>query len=576
MAEPRPEAQIIAMQLRQRKSLGVLGLSLLVAVAAAACEGDEGAAGAPGADGASGPVGGQGPAGPAGPGGPQGPGGGTSVDPSLAPTAKLIAAFGGEAALSGLRSLTVKAKGTRFIVGEGYEPEDEPAAVSSFEVDTSWDVQGGDLRLDYRRKLLFLGSDVTYSEFLRDDGGWREGVDSVFGAPSGPMPSDRWASGRRQQQLLHPELIARELAADPSKVRDAGAGVLGGVLHHRLELTAAGAPVTLWVEAATGRLSKLETLENEHVSGDVPLEVFYDDWRAVEGGPAQPRRVILALGGRVLHDEARSEIVANPTLPATTFAVPGGASIGAVDAAVATVGEHNAQFHQQFASLGIPLDGLQIAIDPIQISPGVWHIRGGSHNSLVVEQQAGVVVVEAPLYPARSDALLSWIRGQLPTKPVTHVVVTHFHDDHSGGLRSFVAAGAKVVAGEAAVGFYREAFRAPRTLAPDTLSAAPRPAVIEPVAAGGTRVLADALRPVTVSTIDTSHAADMVVASVDGTTFVSDIYSPGNPPTLGVTGLIELRTSVQAQGLAVTRYAGGHGQIGTPAELDQLIADLTP
>ncbi|HEU4533314.1 MAG TPA: MBL fold metallo-hydrolase, partial [Polyangiaceae bacterium] len=277
----------------------------------------------------------------------------------------------------------------------------------------------------------------------------------------------------------------------------------------------------------------------------------------------------------VLHDETRGEIVANPALPPDVFNVPGGGQPGPVDAGLAATGEHNAQFHQQFAGLGIPLDGQQLAVDPVEIAPGVWHVRGGSHNSLVVEQQAGVVVVEAPLYPARGDALLAWVRQALPTKPVTHVVATHFHDDHSGGLRSFVAAGAKVVVGAPALGFYREAFRAPRTVSPDALSAAPRPAVFEAVEPGGTKLLNDPVRPVNVVSIDTSHAADMVVAEVGGTVFVSDIYSPGQPP-LGVTGLLELRASVQAQNLAVTRYAGGHGQLGTPAELDQLIDDLTP
>jgi glyoxylase-like metal-dependent hydrolase (beta-lactamase superfamily II) len=571
MARDGAGAHMSAMRNGLSKTLGVFGLFSVMAFAA--CEGDEGPAGPAGGQGPAGPAGGQGPAGP---GGEQGPPGAGGVDPSLTPTAKLVSGFGGEAALSGLKALSFEAEGTRWIVGEGYTPESGPSTAGTFELKAVWDVQGGDLRLDYRRELLsFFAGNVTYSEILRDDGGYRVGVDSVFGGVDGPLPSDRWASGRRQQRLLHPEIIAREIAADPARAAAAGGGVIAGALHHKLEVSDPVAPLTLWVDAASGRLTKISTLESEHGAGDRELEVFYTDWQPVAGGPAVPWHVVLSLGGHVLHDETRSAVAANPAVDANAFAPPGGAAVGPIDASLAERGENAAQFHQQFASAGIPLDGLQTSIQPVELSPGVWHIRTGSHNSLVVEQQAGVVVVEAPLYPARSDALLGWIGANIPNKPVTHVVATHFHDDHSGGLRSFVAAGARVVAGEAAVGFYREAFRARRTVEPDRLAEAPRPAVIEPVAPGAKVVLDDAQRRVSVYTIDTAHAADMVVAEVGGAVFVSDIYSPGLPGGF-LQGLLELRSSVQSQGVPVTSYVGGHGATSTPADLDQLIDDLTP
>jgi glyoxylase-like metal-dependent hydrolase (beta-lactamase superfamily II) len=574
MARRAAEAHISAMRNGLSKKLGVLGL--LSVVAFAACEGDEGPAGPAGGAGPSGPAGGQGPAGPAGPGGEAGPPGAGGVDQSLTPTAKLVSGFGGQEALSGLKALSLEAKGARWMPGEGYTPEDEPQPAGTFELKALWDVQGGDLRLDYKRKLQGLFSnELTYSEILRDDGGYRVGVDSAFGGADGALSADRWASSRRQQRLLHPEIIAREIAADPARAVDVGAGALAGVLHHRLEVSDPVAPLTLWVEAATGRLTKISTVESEHVSGDKALEVLYADWERAAGGPALPRRVVLSLGGHVLHDETRSALVVNPAVDANAFVPPGGAAVGSTDAALAERGETSSQFHQAFLSFGVPLDGFQATIDPVVLAPGVWHIRTGSHNSLVVEQQNGVVVVEAPLYPERSDALLAWIGTTIPNKPVTHVVATHFHDDHSGGLRSFVAAGAKVVAGEAAVGFYREVFHARRTIDPDKLAGSPRPAVIESVAPGASVSLNDPTRTVNVYTVDTAHAADMLIAEVGGAVFVSDIYSPGTPGGF-LTALLELRSSVQSQNIAVTSYVGGHGTTSTPADLDQRIDELTP
>jgi glyoxylase-like metal-dependent hydrolase (beta-lactamase superfamily II) len=60
-----------------------------------------------------------------------------------------------------------------------------------------------------------------------------------------------------------------------------------------------------------------------------------------------------------------------------------------------------------------------------------------------------VVVIDALGSPALARRLLEHIRA-LTDKPVTHVVVTHYHADHIYGLQAFKAAGARVLAHEAA------------------------------------------------------------------------------------------------------------------------------
>jgi glyoxylase-like metal-dependent hydrolase (beta-lactamase superfamily II) len=42
--------------------------------------------------------------------------------------------------------------------------------------------------------------------------------------------------------------------------------------------------------------------------------------------------------------------------------------------------------------------------------------------------------IEAPTDEARSIAVLETIRTLIPAKPVQHVVTTHHHFDHIGGL----------------------------------------------------------------------------------------------------------------------------------------------
>lgn len=519
-------------------------------VAAAGCEGDTG------------------PAGPAGQEGPQGPAGG--LDPSLSATDKLLTTLGGKTAVAGLQTISATITGQRSVLDEGFFPGDPATAGAAFTATLRWDVATRDLRIDYQRTVAApLPGTYTFTELLRADGGWVDGVDNFFGAPGGALASERWASARRQQLYLHPEVIAQELAAGTRTSKDAGVGVIGGVLHHRLEVADAVSPWTLWIEVGTGRLSKISAVENDHFRADVPVEVFYADYSDAGAGLSLPRRAVMTVDGEVVHEELRTTLTANTAIAASTFAVPGGGQPTVV-ADQAAGGERSHQFFEMFSGVGIPLAARQTTVVPTELVPGVWHLAGGTHNSLVVEQATGVVVVEAPLYADRSEALLSWIATNL-RKPVTHVVATHFHGDHAGGLRTFVAAGATVVAGDAALGLYRQVFAAPRTIEPDDLATTPRLASLRGVDFGDQVTLADATLPVEIYTVNTTHAADMVVAVAGGILFVSDIFSPGIPAS--PAALRELRQAITDHPtVVVARIAGGHGGTATLAELDALIA----
>jgi hypothetical protein len=107
-----------------------------------------------------------------------------------------------------------------------------------------------------------------------------------------------------------------------------------------------------------------------------------------------------------------------------------------------------------------------------QLAPGVWLLGGGSHNSVLVEFRDFLAVVEAPLNDERSQAVVAEIRRLVPNKPIRYVVNTHYHWDHSGGLRGIVAAGAnQIVTSEDNAEYYsRIMFGQPRHLMPDSLS----------------------------------------------------------------------------------------------------------
>jgi glyoxylase-like metal-dependent hydrolase (beta-lactamase superfamily II) len=495
--------------------------------------------------------------------GPAGPAGG--FDPEAPALDKAFAGVGGKDALTALDGVRIAATGERLMTLEGFLPEDDSAPVSTFTTDTAVDVAGDRLRIDYDRKLPIFGAQTDYAAIIDGDVGVIDGVESVFGTPGGAMSSQRWGATMRQHYLLHPQLLLRDVALGKRTATEAGVAVRDGELRQRIEITDGVRPISLFVDRYTGDITELATLENDMVSGDAALEAHYLGWRTWDGDVRFPSEVAITLAGQPWHLEHRDSVTTAAALADTLFAFPAGSSPTHVEAD-AVRGARNGQFHEGFAGLGVPLDVDQTFVEPQQLAPGVFHLRGGSHHSLVVEQAAGVVVVEAPLNEARAKALFAWVATNIPGKPVTHVIATHHHRDHVGSLRTFVARGAKIVVGEAARPHFSRAFRAARTLEPDELSATPRAATILTVPAAGQITLADATRPVRVIALDSTHSADMVVAYVPNqrVLFVSDIFSPGFPAN--PFGAREVLAAVQP--LAIDMIAGGHGGVGPKTELE--------
>jgi glyoxylase-like metal-dependent hydrolase (beta-lactamase superfamily II) len=205
------------------------------------------------------------------------------------------------------------------------------------------------------------------------------------------------------------------------------------------------------------------------VLGDTPIEFRYSEYRDF-GGIRFPARIERVAAGLPWYELTVSAVRANVAVP---LSIP--AEVAANPAPAMT------------------------RVDVTQIAPGVHNFGGGSHNSVVVEQAKGLVVIEAPLDEARSLAVIEKIHATFPGRPIRCVVNTHAHFDHAGGLRTYVAQGITVVTHERNAAYYRRAWAAPRTLEPDLLAAQPREARFETFA--DRLVLEDAVRPVEIHRI---------------------------------------------------------------------------
>ena len=127
------------------------------------------------------------------------------------------------------------------------------------------------------------------------------------------------------------------------------------------------------------------------------------------------------------------------------------------------------------ANIGVPAE-ISSASAPVvkvtsdELAPGVYYLKGGTHHSVAIEQNDHVVLIEAPLNEARSDAVIAKIKEIIPNKPIRFVVNTHHHFDHSGGLRTYVAEGATIVTQKLNVPYYKKIWAAPHTINPDRLA----------------------------------------------------------------------------------------------------------
>jgi glyoxylase-like metal-dependent hydrolase (beta-lactamase superfamily II) len=247
---------------------------------------------------------------------------------------------------------------------------------------------------------------------------------------------------------------------------------------------------------------RVETWIDNDVLGDMPAEVWFNDYKDFDGVKF-PTLIVEKQAGH----------------PVLILSVSGLKTNAAVNIASPT---------------GTPAPSpvsnrLDASVQTDKVAEGVYYLKGGTHHSVAVEFSDHVVLIEAPLNEQRSVDIIGEVKKLMPNKQIRYVVNTHHHFDHSGGLRAFVDAGATIITHESNSRFFSTGLSAPRTINPDALARSQKKPVVESV--GEKRTLSDSFRTLELHSLrDSAHDDGMVIAFLPKEKILieADLYAAEN------------------------------------------------
>jgi glyoxylase-like metal-dependent hydrolase (beta-lactamase superfamily II) len=206
------------------------------------------------------------------------------------------------------------------------------------------------------------------------------------------------------------------------------------------------------------------------------------------------------------------------------------------------------------------------------LSDGVWNLwLDARDRAVLIEFRDYVAVVEAHDSETVSLAAIEAVRKLVPSKPIRYIINTHSHFDHSGGLRTYVAEGARVITHRDNIPFYEQVWANPRTINPDRLSKAGRQPVFEGVV--GSRTLTDGSREVVLyHYAGNMHNAGMLMVYLakEKILIEADSFSPSDNPNevpTAIPNLVHFHDVVDRLRLDVDMIVPMHGRLATLDEI---------
>ena len=346
-----------------------------------------------------------------------------------------------------------------------------------------------------------------------------------------------------------PHFLLLQALDRAATLRSLGRGTLDGKPQDVIAFAAAnGAQLTVYFDAGTGLPSALEALNPDLVTGEAPSLWRYSEWASA--GPLKvPGRRVFSIGGETVESIAYRNPRVNQSLHDSLFLLPAG---------VPNLTDSVPQFAK------------------VELGKGVWLLQEltNGYNALAVAFKDHVMVVEPASTDVESKRAIAAVKELAPGKPIRYIVATHHHEDHAGGVRSYIAEGSTVVTTAGNRAYFERIAASRRTIAPDDLSARPRKPAFELVR--GRRTFSDGERTVELVDVGPSpHANEILVAYLpqEKMVFEADLFGIGwgAPVPAGSPTAAHFAKRLQELGLDAERIVPVHGRPATRAELEESV-----
>jgi hypothetical protein len=360
------------------------------------------------------------------------------------------------------------------------------------------------------------------------------------------------ANARRVEYLRHPLTLVRA-ALDPA-AKLSNARTQGG--DRLVDVTMGGVTLTLAISSASRLPSRIIQMTDSPTMGDTAVETQFGEYQAVKG---------LQLPSRIT---TRTDRWPSADVRLLTQSVD-----AEVDNLTAPAAVRSAT---QPAPPAPPMTTAR------EIAKGLWYVEGTTHKSLLAEFSDHMLLIEAP-NEERVRAVLAKARELRPNKPVTKLLVTHHHGDHTGGVRLAVAEGiTEIITHRSNVAYLNDVLTRPHSINPDDLAKKGNVKLPKITAIDDTGVLRDAMMTVSLYHIrDNSHADSMLMLYFPNGKIVTqpDIYMPNDArnviagePLGHAPWLQNLAGNINLRKLDVEYHAPIHGDYVTNKQfLDSLI-----
>jgi glyoxylase-like metal-dependent hydrolase (beta-lactamase superfamily II) len=362
-----------------------------------------------------------------------------------------------------------------------------------------------------------------------------------------PIP----AAQSSQQQFVQyyrrlPNLLLRQAIDRTNTLRHLGQDTFEGKPHEVFTFVMPDTQqVAVYVDAATGLVSKYELIFVDPLTGEEASEIMFGDYIS-----AGKYRVPQTWSNRQAGDVSSRftlKVDINPEITDQSFEVPA---------------EGYARVEPLPNTLEEQVEKLADGVFVIQ------NVAGQNQNTLAVEFKDYIVAVEAPGSSDGADKVIARIKEAIPGKPIRYVAMTHHHGDHIGGLRSFIAEGATVITTQTNRKVVEAMAAAPQI---DRLAKNPRAPEFLFIERGK-RVLKDGSRTLELIDIGPNpHAKEMVIAWLpqqrlvfQGDLFFASINkAPPGPPQAGT---VSFAARMKELRLNPDRIASVHGPTATKEE----------